>query len=196
MTDNNPNQDENIPVLNEEQNEDLLNCPFIKEISYTNGVKKVKITTLKAMYIPAIIFIALDVLEICLIYWFYTVDLLFIGILTICVVTIPLIVFLFIPIGINCEVNYNSANFTYRAFPVFPITYCCSEKSISFNEINNFYLFKFRQFNKKNYKIGINKKDGTDVDLVFGQDTTRVMEFDPKLELVPKIMNNWLVNKN
>ena len=188
----NNDQNEYVPVSNDQQ--DLSNFPYVKEISNIDGIKKTKVIAWKSMYIGVLVLFIVDLFEGFLAYYFYTEGQLIIGILIMCPVTIVLIIFLFIPIGINCQIDYNSSNFTSEPFPVFPITYSCFKTSISFNEINNFYLFKFKMLNKKHYKIGINKKDGTDIDLITGQDASCSSTFDQKLESLPKIMNNWLVS--
>ena len=135
------NVDENFPVLNTQQ-QNSFDCPFIKEIRFENGIKKVKITLFKPIYLVVITFLILEIIEISLSVYFYFQGAIFAAVLLSTVLLPFIIVSLLFPIGINCQIDYNNANFTSRPFPVFPITYSCCETSICLYHISSFYLLK------------------------------------------------------
>ena len=194
---NNINQNQNLLVGDDQQNQNLSNCPYIKEISYENGVRNVKIVVWKSMYWAIVIFLVLEIIEIIIsLFFYFSLGLTFTAIGLACCLLPIFIIFLLIPIGINCQIDYNSSNFTCQPFPTIPITYNFLKTSMSFNEINYFFIFKVQQFNKKYYKFGINKKDGDDLNLVTGQDASCSTEYDPKLKLIADIMNNWLKSEH
>ena len=192
---NNTNQDQNFLVQDDQQN--LSNFQCIKVISYENGVRNVKIVVWKGMYCAIVIFIILEIVEIILsLVFYFLLNLTFTAIALGCCLLPTFLIFLFIPIGINCQFDYNNSNFSCQPFPVFPVTYSFLKTSMSFNEINYFFIFKFRQLDKKYYKLGINKKDGDDLNLVTGQDASCSTEYDPKLKLIADMMNNWLKSEH
>ena len=165
--------------------------PFVSEISHIQGERIIKITAWRGIYYSLIIFLVLEIIEIIIALTVFKnapiLKWLFIFFL------FPIFIqFLFIPVKAICKYDYNNKTFSSHMSPVIPIPYPCSSFSITFNDIDFFYLFKIKKVGKKYYKIGVNTKDGEDHDIILGQDDKCSLEFDEKILSIPSIMKLYL----
>jgi hypothetical protein len=196
MSDNDPsNPNDQIEIHQHEnanfiQNEDI-SSPYIKQVSYSDGIRTIKIIAFKGIYYALIIFAVLELIQIIISFtllrniavlqWFLIL------------LNVPFIIlFLFIPVNAICKYDYNQRRFSSYITPIIPIPYCFYKNDISFEDISFFYLFKINKCRKKYYKIGINKKDGEDEDIALGQDHVVSTNYDENLNKIPRILKSYL----
>ena len=195
MSENEPSNSNNQVEANDENVNFIKDIygpsPFVSEISHIQGERIIKITAWRGIYYSFIIFFILEIIEIIIALTVFKnapiLKWIFIFLL------LPIFIhFLFIPVKAICKYDYNNKTFSSHMCPVIPIPYPCYSFSISFNDIDFFYLFKIKKAGKKYYKIGVNTKDGEDHDIILGQDDKCSLEFDDKILNIPSIMKLYL----
>ena len=103
-----------------------------------------------------------------------------------------ILLILLLPVNAYCKFDYNEKRFTSYITPIIPIPYCFNRNDIKFEDIAAFYYFRVPKCGKKHYKIGINKTDGQDADIILGQDGSCSREYDPNLIRIPYVLKRYL----
>ena len=176
---------------------DLINnnqepFPYIKEKSYSNDVRKIKISGNKGIFISIIILFCLQLIMVIIGLTLFKDDtpskIIF------CVVELPfLIILLLVPGNAICVYDYKTRTFNSYIVPFIPIPYMCfSTKEINFNDIEGFFLKKKKSLYKKYYKIGVKLKDESQRTIMVGQDTGCNSEYNEKLNYIPFILRRLL----
>ena len=164
--------------------------PYIKEISDTNDIRKIKILGWKGLIIGIIILLCLQV--VLMLIGFLAFDDSFLR-LFFCFLNIPyLLILLLAPAKAICTYDYTNQVFSSYVTPIIPIPYICFSTKVNFREISGFFLYKMKKYTKKYYQIGIRLEDGNDQIIQIGQDHTISKEFDKKLEFIPYILRALL----
>ena len=181
-------QEENMNFIPGNNN---MQSPYIKEKSHIQGERIIEIIAWKSIYSSLIVFIILEIIEIIIAFTLFRkiTFLKWLFILFLFPIFIP---FLFIPVKAICKYDYNNKIFLSHVSPVIPITYSFYSNKINFEDISFFYFFKINKAGKKYYKIGINKKDGEDHDIILGQDIKCSREYDNKVKQIPFILKTYL----
>ena len=173
--------------------EGTFQSSYIKELKYSKGESRIiQITGFKGIYYIFLFFLILEIIEIIIAFtilrrisflkWLLTLNLL------------PFIIlFLFIPVKAICKFDYNNKIFTSYITPIIPIAYPFYSHKVDFNDISFFYFFKIKKLSKKYYKLGINKLNGDDCDIILGLDASCSTKYDPKLFLLPSIFKSFLM---
>ena len=166
--------------------------PYIKEISYSNDVRKIKISANKGIIIAVIILLCAQVIMIIMGLTLFK-DMPPLKIFF-CVIELPFVlIMLLYPASAICQYDYKSRTFISYVIPFIPIPYMCfSTKEINFNDIEGFFLKKKKNMNKKYYKIGVKLKDESQRIIIVGQDTGCKSEYDEKLNYIPFILRRLL----
>ena len=181
--------------LNEQK--DMVNMspdepyPYIKEIKYAGGIRKIKIKTSKAYLIGIIILLCSEAVFLIIGLTVFSDDkpmkIMF------CTIQLPFILmFAFIPANATCEYDYATKTFSSYVTPVIPIPFGCFSTKINFSDISGFYLQKLKGGTKKYYKIGVKSDDGREQIIAIGQDTKCQGEFDKSLDYIPYILRALL----
>ena len=183
-------QEENMNFI-QGNNNNNLQSPYIKEKSYSQGERIIEIIVWKSIYYSLILFLILEIIEITIAFTvFRNINFLkWIFVFLLVPIFIP---FLFIPVKAICKYDYNNKIFSSSVSPIIPITYPFYSNKINFENISFFYFFKIKKAGKKYYKIGINKKDGKDQDIILGQDIQCSREYDEKVKQIPFILKSFL----
>ena len=143
--------------------------PFIKEIDYDLGIRKIKIKFELAYIITIIILIVVQLILMAVGFIAFKhnneIKILF------CVLELPLILaFLLVPANAICIYDYNAK--TFRSYPVgiIPIPCrCFSNVFVNFCDIAGFFVKKVTKRGKRNYKIGVKLNDGQELTIMVGQ---------------------------
>ena len=183
--DNQINEDNNNLIHNSESP-----SPYIKEIEHANGERIIQITGFKGIYYGLIIFGVLEIIEIIIAFTLLR-KIPFLQWLIILILLPFVILFLFIPVKAICKFDYNNKIFSSYITPIIPISYPFYSHKIDFHEISFFYFFKIKKSSKKYYKLGINKLNGDDCDIILGQDHTISSNYDSKLCALPSIFKSY-----
>lgn len=198
MSENNPSNINNqIEVPQEEEmnfipgNNNNLDYPYIKEKSHAQGERIIEIIAWKGIYYSLLVFLILEIIEIIIAFTLFR-NITFLKWIFLFLLIPYFIPFLFIPVKAICKYDYNNKIFSSRVSPIIPITYSFYSININFEDISFFYFFKINKAGKKYYKIGINKKDGEDHDIILGQDIKCSREFDNKVKQIPHILKTYL----
>ena len=166
--------------------------PYIKEISYSNDVRIIKIKGQKATLITFIILACFQVVMVIIGLTAFK-EYKFVKILF-CVIELPfMLIMLIAPADALCKYDYNSRTFISYVVPIIPIPYMCfSTKTINFNEISGFFLKKKKTVNKKFYKIGVKLNDEDERIILVAQDPGCSSEYNEKLNYIPFILRRLL----
>lgn len=165
--------------------------PYIVEKSHSNGIRVIHIIGWKSLYYGMIVLLVMQLLLVIMAFTLFN-DIPFFKVLFI-VLNLPIIIpLLFVPVKAVCTFDYNNKKFSSCQYPIIPIPYTCFSINVNFSDISFFYFYKINQMSKKFYKIGINKMDGVDQDILLGQDHSCSTEFDPKITRIPSILKSFL----
>ena len=128
--------------LNDFINNQNSSYPFIKEISYSNDIRKIKISGQKSLLIAVIVLLCVQAFMILIGFTVFK-DIKPLKILF-CIMELPfLFVLLIAPANAICKYDYNSKTFISYVVPIIPIPYMCfSSGLINFNEISGFFIKK------------------------------------------------------
>ena len=109
------------------------------------------------------------------------------------------IVFIFIPIGIHVQFDYENKIMTINKYCSLPyLLKLCTKKEISFSEINHFDIQKFILLTKRYFSIGYYDNSNQFQSLIIGQDISCNChcEYSKKIDNIPKILNDLLKEEN
>ena len=182
-------QGENVNFIQNDENSSL--SPYIEEVSYIGAERIIKIKAFKGIYIGLIVLLVVEVVLIILAFTLVS-SVPFAKWLLILNMIPFIILFLFIPDKAICKFNYNTKRFSSYLTPIIPIPCFFYKIDISFHDISFFYFFKIPKCTKRYFKLGINTKDGEDLDIILGQDSTLSKQYDEKLFKLPGILKSYL----
>ena len=165
--------------------------PYIKEVSYSNDVRKIKISGNKGILITVIILLCLQVVMMVLGLTLFK-DMPPLNILF-CVIELPyLLLLLLYPSSAICQYDYKSRTFISYIIPFIPIPYMCFSLTINFQQIDGFYLQKVGSMTKKYYKIGVKDINGKDTIIGIGQDNKCQSDLDENIKFIPFLLRAYL----
>ena len=182
------NNSSNIDDLNPINDMDSI---YITEISYKRGVRTIKITAFKNIYVILFILLIIQILDTVTAFTILR-EILFLKILFLFAITPFILFFLFLPINGICKYDYIHNTFTSYATSIIPIPCKCFYNKIYFQDINFFYLFKIQKFNKKYFKIGINSADGRDREIITGAIYNTSSYYKTQLSKIPSVLKYFL----
>ena len=173
--------------------EDLeKDCTYISTSKSTKEFRIVELTTFGAMYYVLFLLIFLEIIESIIAFTVLKNDKFFKYFLTLPLLPYIIVLLFFTPVKAICKFDYVNRVFSSYMTPIIPIPNMFYSTNVNFHDIGYFYFFKIRKCNKKNFKCGINKIDGEDVDIAIGQDTYLSKQYDPKLIKLPAILKKYL----
>ena len=109
------------------------------------------------------------------------------------------IVFIFIPIGIHVQFDYENKIMTINKYCSLPyLLKKKKKKEISFSEINHFDIQKFILLAKRYFSVGYYDNSNQFQSLITGQDISCNChcEYSKKIDNIPKILNDLLKEEN
>ena len=166
--------------------------PFVKELSYSDDIRKIKITGGKGMLYALYITLSMEVICVILGLTLFA-DIKPLKILF-CIMQLPyMLIFLFSPADAICKYDYTNKTFVSYITPLLPIPYTCFfSNQINFYDIEGFFLSKSKNANKKYFKVGVRLQNGQEIIIYVGQDASCSCEFRKEIDFIPFILRKLL----
>lgn len=98
----------------------------------------------------------------------------------------------FVPYRLRFIIDYSQKEIKLCRECVIPKVYEGSIKTYKKQEIQEFYLDKFRSLNKRYYAVYVVTKSGNRDKIIYGQDNSFSTTFDPWLDEIPIQLMEWV----
>ena len=106
--------------------------------------------------------------------------------------SIIILILCFVPHRLRVTINHTQKTIELCNSCCIPKIYEGSSKTYRKDEIQRFSINKFNNLGKRYYEIYVHTKSGKSDKIIYGQDTSCSMTFDPWLDEIPIQLEEWL----